>query len=109
FRETILVGFHGRYKLLAMLADAIYQALFQHQGCEGAIIRKVQVASLFESVMNLAVGGSLPSDQPFADQPGRDPLVRRKENEDDIIRTLLTAIRTASTVAQQLLAHRAAS
>ncbi|KAJ2557307.1 hypothetical protein EV175_001427 [Coemansia sp. RSA 1933] len=109
FRETTLVGFQGRYKLLAMLADAIYQALFQHEGCEGAIIRKVQVANSFESIVNLVVGGSLPSDQPSADQPGRDPLVRRKENEDDIIRTLVTTIQTASTAAQQILARRAAS
>ncbi|KAJ2547324.1 hypothetical protein EV175_005266 [Coemansia sp. RSA 1933] len=109
FRLTILAGFQGKYRLLKPLAAGIYNALFQHQGCEGANIQTDGIGETFESVVNLAVGGSLPSDQPFAEQPGRDPLVRRKENEDDIIRTLLTTIQTASTVAQQILAHRSAN
>ncbi|KAJ2556096.1 hypothetical protein EV175_002118 [Coemansia sp. RSA 1933] len=108
FRSNILAGFQGRYKLLAMLADAIYNTLFQHEGCEGAIIQKVQVANLFESDMDEDVH-DLPSDQPSAEQPGRDPLVRCKVNREAIIGTLLAIIRTASQRAQRNLARRAAN
>ncbi|KAJ2528693.1 hypothetical protein EV175_007433, partial [Coemansia sp. RSA 1933] len=48
-------------------------------------------------------------DQPSAEQPSRDPLVRRKANEDAIVRTLLEIIQAASQKAQRNLARRAAS
>ncbi|KAJ2560018.1 hypothetical protein EV175_000019 [Coemansia sp. RSA 1933] len=50
----------------------------------------MQVANSFESIMNLAVGGSLLSDQPSVDQPGRDPLVRI-----DLLRSQLDSVRSA--------------
>ncbi|KAJ2527219.1 hypothetical protein EV175_007563, partial [Coemansia sp. RSA 1933] len=56
-----------------------------------------------------AGGSNRPTDQPSAEQLGRDPLVIRKENEDAIIDTLLEAIRRASAAAQQILARRAAN
>ncbi|KAJ2552942.1 hypothetical protein EV175_003119 [Coemansia sp. RSA 1933] len=108
FRSTILAGFQDQYVLLKILADAIYQALFQHKGCEGALIPKMQVVNLFELDTEEDVH-NLPSDQPSAEQPSCDPLVHRKENEEDIIRTLLEAIKRASAAAQTRLARRAAN
>ncbi|KAJ2547233.1 hypothetical protein EV175_005302, partial [Coemansia sp. RSA 1933] len=56
-----------------------------------------------------AGGSNLPTDQPSAEQPDRDPLVLRKENENAIIGTLLEAIQIASAEAQTRLARRAAN
>ncbi|KAJ2531595.1 hypothetical protein EV175_007210, partial [Coemansia sp. RSA 1933] len=109
FSSNILAGFQDRYELLELLADAIYEALFQHQGCEGAIIRKRQRANSYAAIVNRAGGSNRPTDQPSAEQPDRDPLVLRKNNEEGIIGTLLEAIRRASAAAQQILARRAAN
>ncbi|KAJ2557281.1 hypothetical protein EV175_001446, partial [Coemansia sp. RSA 1933] len=107
FRLTILAGFQDRYELLKILADAIYEALFQHKGCKGAHIpTQRKSGNPFESDI---AGGSLPSEQYFAKQSDRDPLVLRKENEKDIIRTLLTTTQNASQRAQRNLEARAAN
>ncbi|KAJ2545604.1 hypothetical protein EV175_005808 [Coemansia sp. RSA 1933] len=107
FRLDILAGFQGKYRLLKLLAVDTYNALFQHQGCEGALIQTDGKDEVYETDTKEDVH-YLSSDQPSAEQPGRDPFVLRKENEEDIIRTLLEIIWTASQRAQRL-AHRAAN
>ncbi|KAJ2557135.1 hypothetical protein EV175_001532 [Coemansia sp. RSA 1933] len=105
FRSDILAGFQSKYRLLKLLAAGIYNALFQHQGCEGAIIQTDEIGGTYDSDLDKDVH-NLPSDQPSVEQPNRDPLVRRKVNEEAIVRTLLEIIQAASTAAQQILAHR---
>ncbi|KAJ2528787.1 hypothetical protein EV175_007426, partial [Coemansia sp. RSA 1933] len=90
FRSTILAGFQDQYVLLRQLAVDIYEALFQHKGCEGALlqfektavsqgIRKYLKAVKQSSIRN---GQSKPNphakskgDQASSKQPDPDPLV----------------------------------
>ncbi|KAJ2497747.1 hypothetical protein GGI11_008101 [Coemansia sp. RSA 2049] len=127
FKSTILVGFQDQYVLLRQLAVDIYEALFQHNGCEGSLlqlkkavmsqgIRKYLEAVRQPSIRNVqsklnppakSKGDQASSKQPEPDSD-LDPLVNRKVREEPIINKLLTITNGASVLAEEFLGDPAA-
>ncbi|KAJ2656561.1 hypothetical protein IWW48_004979 [Coemansia sp. RSA 1200] len=124
FKSTILAGFQDQYVLLKMVAVALYEALFQHKGCEGALLQLPQLLQLKRAVMSqgfrkhldaikqpsIRNDQSMPNspakskgDQASSKQPDSDPLVNRKLWENAIIDELLKIIKDASVLAEEFL------
>ncbi|KAJ2529741.1 hypothetical protein EV175_007348 [Coemansia sp. RSA 1933] len=100
FQSTILAGFQDQYVLLKIVAVALYKALFQHKGCEGALLPTEKVDDLF----GLEIGkeaDEIPGDQPSVEIS--DPIVARKSCEAQIIPHLLAALRKALAVSETFL------
>ncbi|KAJ2555748.1 hypothetical protein EV175_002189 [Coemansia sp. RSA 1933] len=86
FLVNITEHFIPKYTKLRLLAIALYRALFQHKGCEGATIKKVINASADPDDLKQWFTAEY---QERLNQPGVDPLVTRVGFEEPIIEKLL--------------------
>ncbi|PIA18311.1 hypothetical protein COEREDRAFT_79807, partial [Coemansia reversa NRRL 1564] len=82
FNISILTHFHVEYDKLILLASELHEALFLHNGCEGAcILRKLPLHTP-------AVGGSNMPSASVPNKKSNDPLLKRVQYEQAIVENL---------------------
>ncbi|KAJ2511028.1 hypothetical protein H4217_007582 [Coemansia sp. RSA 1939] len=105
FNRLVLSGFQGKYEILKVLAIDIYNALFQHKGCEGAFHGERETATAsnkYDIAINKIVK-NMQGIQSHNSQPGSDPLISRDNYKPQILANLLEATRDAAKACEKLL------